>query len=146
MFDSAGLEVLSRDECLRLLGKVPLGRIVFTDRALPAVQPVQFALHDGAVVIKTAAGTKLAAAARDAVVAFEVDEFDPRLRSGWSVVLVGRSGVITSEGELEKVRHIGLRSWTSEGPDYFIRIGIEVISGRRIPSLTVVDGPPAAGR
>ncbi len=76
--DSAGLEILSREECLDLLSSSPIGRIVFTDRALPAVQPVNFCLFEGNVVIRTMAGSKLAAAARNAVVAFEVDDFDAR--------------------------------------------------------------------
>ena len=29
---------LAREEALRLLGTVPLGRVVFTDRALPAIR------------------------------------------------------------------------------------------------------------
>ncbi|WP_308211793.1 pyridoxamine 5'-phosphate oxidase family protein [Actinoallomurus soli] len=77
VLDSGGLEVLGRQECLALLGAVPIGRIVFTDRALPAVWPVNFALSGGDVVIRTMAGSKPAAAARGAVVAFEADEFDP---------------------------------------------------------------------
>lgn len=33
-------EQLDRSEALRLLGTVPLGRIVFTHQALPAIRPV----------------------------------------------------------------------------------------------------------
>lgn len=36
-----------RAECLSLLRTVPVGRIVFTECALPAIQPVNFTL-DGA--------------------------------------------------------------------------------------------------
>ena len=35
-----GMEILDSAESRRLLASVPIGRIVFTDRALPAVQPV----------------------------------------------------------------------------------------------------------
>ncbi|MEU7837704.1 pyridoxamine 5'-phosphate oxidase family protein [Nonomuraea sp. NPDC049129] len=67
--DSAGLQVLSHEECMRLLPTRPIGRIVFTDSALPAVQPVNFCLDGEDIVIRTAAGSKLAAATRHAVVA-----------------------------------------------------------------------------
>jgi nitroimidazol reductase NimA-like FMN-containing flavoprotein (pyridoxamine 5'-phosphate oxidase superfamily) len=91
--DSAGLEVLSTDECIRLLSKVPVGRIVYTDRALPAVQPVNFVVDGWSVAIRTAPRSRLAtAAAAGTVVAFEVDEFtDEPDRTGWSVVAVGRA-------------------------------------------------------
>ena len=36
--DSSALEQLPRDECVRLMGSVPVGRIVYTRRALPAVE------------------------------------------------------------------------------------------------------------
>lgn len=45
--------MLTREECLDLLSAAPIGRIVFTDHALPAVQPVNFHLNDQAIVIRT---------------------------------------------------------------------------------------------
>ena len=74
--DGSVLEHLSRDECLRLMGSVPVGRIVYTRQALPAVELVNFALDDGDIIIRTDAGGKLAAATRGAVVAFEADSVD----------------------------------------------------------------------
>src|SRR5207248_182284 len=89
MYDSVGSEALDRGECLRLLGSVSIGRIIFTEHALPAAEPVNFALLGDAVVFRTAAGSRLAAAARNAVVAFEADEFHPATNTGWSVLVVG---------------------------------------------------------
>ncbi|MFD0854208.1 pyridoxamine 5'-phosphate oxidase family protein, partial [Actinomadura adrarensis] len=74
--DQGGLEILGPEECLTMLATTPLGRIVFTDRALPAVQPVNYTLADGDVVIRTSPSSRLAAAASDTVVAFEIDDFD----------------------------------------------------------------------
>ena len=48
------------------MGSVPVGRIVYTRQALPAVELVNFALDDGDIVIRTDAGGKLAAATRGA--------------------------------------------------------------------------------
>ena len=72
-FNGTTLEQLSRTECLRLVGQVPLGRIVYTRQALPAVELVNFTLDDGDIVIRTDASGKLAAATRGAVVAFEAN-------------------------------------------------------------------------
>lgn len=130
MYDSSGLEVLSEQECLRLLSRVPLGRIVFTDQALPAVQPVNFLLADGRIVIRTAAGSKLTTAARNAVVAFEADSFDACARTGWSVVVVGQARV-AGEGELHGLRHLPLHTWNPDEDDHYILITPELITGRR---------------
>ena len=39
------LEILGRDQCLDLLRTVRVGRLVFTEQARPAVQPVNFRGH-----------------------------------------------------------------------------------------------------
>ncbi|CAM4205207.1 pyridoxamine 5'-phosphate oxidase family protein [Kibdelosporangium persicum] len=132
--DSAGLELLSGPECLRLLAKVPIGRVVYTDRALPAVQPVTFALHERSVIIRTAAHTRLALAAAGKVVAFEADEFtEDRVRSGWSVVAIGHAMKVADPAEVEVVRQLGLRPWNPDAEDFYLRISVEVVSGRRLP-------------
>lgn len=139
MHDSGGLEILTEEECRELLGKVPLGRIVFTDRALPAIQPVNFLLSHGDVIIRTSSGSKLAAAARNAVVAFEVDQFDADARRGWSVVVVGHARVVSENGALARLRSLPLRSWAPGERDHYIAITPELISGRRIPAPASAD-------
>ena len=138
--DRNGLEVLSRDECLRLLADSQVGRVVVTDRALPAAFPVNYALLDEDVVFQTAAGSKLAAAEEEEVMAFEVDEVEPGLRSGWSVLIQGLASVITDPDDLRRARALGLQTWSPGGPRQFVRITSELISGRRIrprPSVVV---------
>lgn len=133
MYDSAGLEVLSVSECFRLLSKMPVGRIVFTASALPAIQPVNFMLHEESIIIRTAADSMLAGAASNAVVAFEVDEFENHgLSSGWSVVVVGTAVEIDDPAELDAVRQLQLRPWAPGVRDHYIRISVELISGRRV--------------
>ena len=130
--DSAGLDVLGEEECLRLLAKVPVGRIVYTDRALPAIQPVNFVVDGHSVVIRTAPRSRLAIAVAGTVVAFEVDEFtDQPDRTGWSVVVVGRANEVPAD-ELPAVRRLGLRPWVAGTRDYYLRVTVEVMSGRRL--------------
>jgi nitroimidazol reductase NimA-like FMN-containing flavoprotein (pyridoxamine 5'-phosphate oxidase superfamily) len=133
--DTSGLEVLSPEECLALAGSVPIGRIVFTERALPAVQPVNFILDDGCVIIRTTDGTKLAAAASHAIVAFEVDEIDSDTRSGWSVTFVGRAEAVQDPTEYARLEQLRLRSWAPGHRDRFIRISPEFVNGRRLHHL-----------
>ena len=83
--DGSALEQLSRDECLRLMESVSVGRIIYTRRALPAVELVNFALDHGDIIIRTDSGGKLAVATQHSVVAFEVDLLDADQQAGWSV-------------------------------------------------------------
>lgn len=78
MLDLAGVEVLETAECLRLLTTVSIGRVIFTERALPDVVLVDFVFHEGKIVLPTGQGSKLSAAVRNVVVAFEVDDSIPR--------------------------------------------------------------------
>ena len=90
-FDGSALEQLPRDECLRLMASAPVGRIIYTRQALPAVELVNFALDHGDIVIRTDHSGKLAAATAGAVVAFEADSVDPACRVGWSVTAIGQA-------------------------------------------------------
>jgi len=130
--DSSGLQVLTREECLRLLSSTPIGRIVFTDRALPAVQPVTFLLDGESIVIRTGLGSKLAAATRHSVVAFEADEFDPDLRTGWSVTAVGHAWAVEEPAEVARLAALPLTAWAPGDRDHYIVVAAEQISGRRI--------------
>jgi uncharacterized protein len=132
---SAGLDILNRSECLRLLESAPVGRIAYTERALPAVMPVNFLLDraESSVVVRTGEGSKLSAAARNAVVAFEADEFDQETRSGWSVLVVGRSTVVDEPTEVARLTDLHLDPWANSNRDHYIRIAIDQITGRRLP-------------
>ena len=124
--------MLSREESLALLASVPVGRVVYTDRALPAILPVNFALDsDETVVFRTGAGSKLAAATREAVVAFEVDSFDAHARSGWSVVAVGRSRVVEDSAEIERLSKLEIGTWV-RNPQHYVKIELYQVSGRRL--------------
>ena len=54
--DVPALERLTRYESLRFLATVPIGRIIFTRRALPAVELIHFALDNGDIVIRADSG------------------------------------------------------------------------------------------
>ena len=126
------LQRLSRDECLTLMASVPVGRIIYTRRALPAVELVNFALDHGDIVIRTDCSGKLAAATRGAVVAFEADQLDLAGQYGWSVTAVGPSRAVTDPGELARLRTIGLKSWAPGERDHFIRISPVMLNGRHL--------------
>lgn len=108
-----------------------MGRLIFTEDALPAVQPVNFRMWRDDVVIRVAGGAKLAAASDNLVVAFEADELDPDLRSGWSVTVVGHAQPITGVEDLVEIAGTFVQPWVQGRRDHFIRIRTEKITGRR---------------
>jgi uncharacterized protein len=142
ILDGMELEVLSREESLALLASVPVGRIVFTVRALPAVQPMNFVVENGGIVIRTGPGTKLAATLRNGVVGFEADEIDSARSTGWSVTVVGRIQEITDPLEIERL-DAALTPWAPGEREHFLKITPEVVTGRR---LTAREGTAAASR
>src|SRR5437016_403996 len=130
MLDQSGLEILDRDECLALLATARVGRIVFTARGLPAVQPVKFVCRREALWFPAHAHTDLFGAAQEDVVAFEADGFAADLATGWWVSVLGRAGAAQ---ECDLPRHPDL-SWhgPAVGKLRWVRIPIEVVSGRRV--------------
>jgi hypothetical protein len=127
-----GLEILSEDQCVELLGDVGVGRVGITIGALPVVLPINYGMLDGDVVFATTDGTKLDAAVRNAVVAFEVDAIDELAQDGWSVLVVGTAHEVTDPSTIERIATIGVRPWVGGQRDRWVRIERSVVTGRRI--------------
>ncbi len=141
------LDELSPAECRQHLRTARVGRLVFTEGALPAVHPVNFLIDGDDVVIRTGPGAKLAAAARGDVLAFEVDEIDRESRSGWSVLVVGHASLVVDIDENVALAEPVYRPWVNGRREHLIRIAGERITGRRLsfPSdvRADVEHPPA---
>lgn len=139
--DRNGLEVLERDECLRLLGTATLGRIGVTSGALPTVLPINFRFDGRQILFRTGLGTKLDAATQNAVVAFEVDEIDAIAHTGWSVVVRGVARELTDPDELVEAQRPPLARWAPGEDHSVVAISPEIVSGRRIvPGVSAANG------
>jgi uncharacterized protein len=123
---------LTRQECLALLADGVVGRVIFTDRAMPAAQPVNYILDGEEIVFRTANGSKLAAAIRHAVVGFQVDDIDIRARTGWSVLGVGEAYEVVHPGRLTKLAQRQPDPWVADHDAHTISITLQIISGRRL--------------
>ncbi len=126
------LDALSRDECLTLLATSQIGRVVYTEHALPAIRLVNFVLDGDTVVFRTGRGGKLAAAVGNSVVAFEVDNVDVQTQAGWTVTVIGHSREVTDNAELRRLRMLSLQTWAPGPTDHLICIMAELVSGRRL--------------
>jgi nitroimidazol reductase NimA-like FMN-containing flavoprotein (pyridoxamine 5'-phosphate oxidase superfamily) len=131
--DHAGMAVLSYEECLRLAGSEPVGRIAFADNGEIHIFPVNHCVVGGLVGFRTADGTKLGAALDGSVVAFEVDRYDSGRRTGWSVLIKGRAELVTEGSLLTRLRTSGLRPWCNRVPrPAWIAIRPDTVTGRQL--------------
>jgi len=104
---------------------------------------VNFALDDGDIIIRTDYGSKLSAATRGAVVAFEADSLDADQHAGWSVTAIGRSEEVTDPDEIRRLEQLGLHSWAPGDRKHFIRISPGILSGRRLSAPGSENGRQA---
>ncbi|MGQ0483589.1 MAG: pyridoxamine 5'-phosphate oxidase family protein [Pseudonocardia sp.] len=128
------LEPLELGECLRLLGTAPVGRVVFTQDALPAAQPVNFTPTADGIVFRTRAGGGLDLAVCGAVVGFEADAYDAELGGGWSVLVVGRAEEVTDPVERRELETAVPPPWAGGRRERLLRVPYDRVTGRRAGS------------
>lgn len=132
MLIDEGLELLTEEECVELLARGGIGRVGVTIAGLPVITPVTFVFHEGAVVFRTGTGSKLRAASVGAVIAFEVDDYAPETKSGWSVLAVGRSREMVDEGEIAEMNGNAPVPWAHGERVHYVQLEPELLTGRRI--------------
>jgi uncharacterized protein len=81
-------------ECRELLAGHKLGRLAILVEGQPQIFPINYAMNDQVIVLRTGPGTKLRFAPMSKV-AFEIDEYDPATRGGWSVMVQGLAHEVT---------------------------------------------------
>lgn len=102
-------------ECMRLLGTTAIGRLGFTEGALPVVQPVTYRLADGGVRIPAVPGSRVTSAIQDGIVVLGVDSFGTDDGDGWAVTVVGPIRLVDGATlELEPVLVTGWRRCASD--------------------------------
>jgi nitroimidazol reductase NimA-like FMN-containing flavoprotein (pyridoxamine 5'-phosphate oxidase superfamily) len=124
------IDPLPDSVCRRLLACNTLGRVGITSGGLPLILPVHYVYDDGVIVFRTGAGTKLRAAANGDVLAFEVDAYEETLGRGWSVMVLGRATVLSTE---HGPAALSTRGLTSAGErNHYVRLSCELVTGRVI--------------
>jgi len=126
------LGVLEVEKCYRLIAGQTVGRVVYTDGALPAVVPVNYVLDGHHLVFRTTPGSRMARGVVDQVVAFEVDQIDAEVRTGWSVVVTGIAKALTEPGEMARALGLGLAPWAGGRRELFVSITPGLVTGRFI--------------
>jgi nitroimidazol reductase NimA-like FMN-containing flavoprotein (pyridoxamine 5'-phosphate oxidase superfamily) len=132
------LEKLEEAECLRLIATGGIGRLVFAGRWDLTVLPVNYKIHNGAILFRTPQdGTtdedlRTGIADAEYRVAFEIDDFDLKACEGWSVVVQGPAHHLDSEAEQAGARAAAVEPWPGGQRGHYISINPARVTGRRI--------------
>ena len=113
-----------------MLASGQIGRVVYTEAAMPAAHPVNYLLDGEEVVFRTGEGAKLAAASRGFVVGFQADEIDVERRSGWSVLGVGEAYEILDPARLSELADRLPTPWAPDHTGHCISIPLQRLTGR----------------
>jgi nitroimidazol reductase NimA-like FMN-containing flavoprotein (pyridoxamine 5'-phosphate oxidase superfamily) len=136
--DDSGMEILERQECMRLLTEGQVGRLGLVVEGRPLILPVNYGIDGDAIAFRTEPGMKLEAAAGHPVV-LEVDELNFFDRSGWSVLIEGVAEDVTdAAGEsFERLRSLVPEPWAAGPGSRIVRIVPSAVTGRRFGPCTL---------
>jgi nitroimidazol reductase NimA-like FMN-containing flavoprotein (pyridoxamine 5'-phosphate oxidase superfamily) len=124
---------LTAAESWRLLAGASLGRIVFTQHAMPAIRPVNHLVDDKTVIIRSHLGAAITgrAAGDGTVVCYEADDIDPVRHTGWSVIVTGMARLVRDPAAVSRYQQL-LWPWADGQMDYVIAIEPQLITGLRL--------------
>jgi nitroimidazol reductase NimA-like FMN-containing flavoprotein (pyridoxamine 5'-phosphate oxidase superfamily) len=125
---------LTGEESWQLLASVSLGRIVFTQNAMPAIRPVNHLVDGQTIIIRSHLGAAIVARASGedgTVVCYEADELDPVRHTGWSVIATGMARLVRDAAAIARYEQM-LEPWVVGQMDYVIAIKPQVITGLRL--------------
>jgi nitroimidazol reductase NimA-like FMN-containing flavoprotein (pyridoxamine 5'-phosphate oxidase superfamily) len=132
-FEPALFQHLPVEECWELLAAKFVGRVGFNGSDGVQVLPVNYVVHRRSIFFRTAAGSALADAMRNNRVAFEIDDIDEFLQSGWSVVAVGDADLVDDPDLLVELwGEQDPQPWAVGQRTQFVRITPTRLTGRRV--------------
>jgi len=133
---------LTAGECWQLLASVSIGRIVFTQRAMPAIRPVNHFIDGRKIIIRTHDGAAIASRAMEhsaesegmptgSVVCYEADDLDPVRHTGWSVIATGFAHLVTDPDDVARYTAV-TEPWIAGDMNQVVAIEPQIITGRRL--------------
>jgi uncharacterized protein len=131
------LQSFSEDECWRRLEELVVGRVGFDMGRGLRIHPVNFAVHDRTIVVRTDPASELARCvelfADGATVAFEVDHIDLETHTGWSVLVGGRVSEVDDPAEADRISgNWPPEPWPTGNREMLVRITPVEVTGRRL--------------
>lgn len=126
--------VLSPEKCMELIRPGGVGRFGFipAGATVPAILPVNYLVHEGAIVFRTTRNGSIAGYVPGDG-AFEVDRVDGAVSEGWSVLTTGPAEPVTQAAEAAALRsRAPVRPWAGGERELLVRLVPRSMSGRRV--------------
>lgn len=127
-----GIEDLSKSDCVIHLEANGVGRVAAVLDCRPYICPVNYVMHDGAILFRTHAGSLLHMATHDSYAALEIDSVNFLYHEGWTVLVQGRSSHVTDPAEIYELSQVCVVPWAGDDRDSIVRIRIDEVRGQRI--------------
>ena len=129
------LTPLTDEECWALLRTHSIGRVAVMVGGRPEIFPVNYGAGSGAIVFRSAPGTKLTNLPMTQT-SFEIDGWDDRTGSGWSVMVHGTVSELT--GAIDdlalSLHRLPVHPLAPGDRDHWLAIYADEVTGRRFTS------------
>jgi len=126
--DNSPILNLSEDETWKLIEGTKHGRLVVTVAGEPDIFPVNYAVDNRKLYLRTAPGNKLAELTINSKVLFETDGI--LSEEAWSVVVRGTARVLEQSADIAAAESLGLKPWVPTLKDFYVEIEPTSVSGR----------------
>ncbi len=124
---------LEPEECVRLLRSGVVGRVALATPEGPHIVPVNYAVFEDTVVVRTSTYSLLGTYGRNAMLAFEVDDVDHDRHVGWSVLARGRAWAELDADVITAMRNAWRpHPWAGGVRNLYLRMRWETLTGRAI--------------
>lgn len=124
-----GLVEIDTAECRDLLETDTVGRVAFVTPRGPRIVPVNYALLQDSLEIRTTACSELATYGPDTEIAFEIDRFDNERKRGWSIVA---HGLCARDGWHPTEQAPGPEPWAGGDKPVLLLLAWRELTGRRV--------------
>lgn len=125
------MDSLTELEWRRLLSTVPVGRLGFTEGALPVIVPVPFTVIGVDEVVVQASEPVVANVGGGAIVAFQVDDWYSAHGRSWSISAVGPCRLVTDPARIAELDGLGFAGSAPAALTY-LAIRLTHVRGHRL--------------
>lgn len=115
-------------QCWDFLAAHRIGRLAIVIGGEPDIFPINYVVDDGAIVFRTAEGTKLLAVSLGGRMAFQVDEWG---HDGATSVLAHGTARELECSERDAAEKLDLLPWVPTLKTHWVRLEVESLAGRR---------------
>jgi transcriptional regulator with XRE-family HTH domain len=116
------------------LGSAGVGRIVFDSSDGPVALPVNYAVANETILLKTAKDSAIARIPAGSKVSFEVDHIDDAMATGWSVLVYATCQHLDDAEAALRTEALSLDPWAGGTREHWVRLRYRSIVGRSIES------------